>query len=396
MYPIIRMRPDKIANVAFHHPWIFSGALGRPNPDIRHGCIVQVADPNDKILGTGTYSSRSTIAIRIFEFGDCILDRTWLDRKLREADERRRLMGYGPGTDTTGYRLVFGESDSLPGLVVDRYDDVLVFQLSTAGLDALRPMIIEALVDVFSPGAIVERSDLSVRAEEGLEDVTELHYGEQPGPVEFLEHGRRFVADVLHGQKTGFYLDQKDLRREIVSLARDRVTLNLFSYTGSMGVAALAGGAKSVVQVDSSESALSQCHAHVQNNGLETDRMTIECEDVFQWLGERNEPTFDLVVMDPPALVKSQGDLESGRKAYHFLNRAAMRLVNHGGIFVSSSCSSHFSEDDLAYTLRRASVQAGVKLSILKTVRQSPDHPLSIYFPEALYLKSFICQVRRP
>jgi 23S rRNA (cytosine1962-C5)-methyltransferase len=395
MYPKIYLRPDKIGNVAFRHPWIFSGALGRQNPDLKHGSIVQILDPNDKILGTGTYSAKSTIAVRVFAFGDAVIDQTWIDSRIREADQRRRLLGYGPGTDTTGYRVVFGEADSIPGLVVDRYTDVLVFQISTAGLDNFRDAIVESLINIFEPRAVVERSDIGVRSEEALSEESGVRFGDCPQTVEFSEYGAWFCADILHGQKTGFYLDQKDLRREITSLAQGRSVLDLFSYTGAASVSALKGGADAVLNVDSSEPALSLCTRQLELNGLEGSRSGNVCADAFQWLGERNEPAYDMILMDPPALIKSQGDVDSGRKAYHFLNRAALRLANDGAIFVTSSCSNYLPEEDLIYILRRASVQAGVDLRILKAVRQAPDHPQSVYFPEGAYLKSLICQVRR-
>jgi 23S rRNA (cytosine1962-C5)-methyltransferase len=265
-------------------------------------------------------------------------------------------------------------------------------QISTAGMDKLRNLAVDALQKVFKPGCLIERSDIASRQDEGLPERVETIHGSESGRIEFLEHGTRFLAEPTGGQKTGFYLDQKDLRREIRRLATGRRVLNLFSYTGSNGVAALQGGAVSVHHVDSSESALALCQTHAELNGLDGSKITIECADVFQYFNAAPASKYDMVILDPPALIKSQKDTESGRKAYHFLNRAAMRSLAEGGILVTSSCSSFFTEDDLAFTLRRASVQSGMSLSLLKMVRQSPDHPISIYFPEAAYLKSFLCK----
>lgn len=393
MYRSVMLKPDKLASISFRHPWIFSGALtGRPD-DLPHGSIVYVVDPFGTILGTGTYSAHGTIAVRVFEFGKAELNVEWFTRKIREAEGRRRLWGYGDGTDTTGYRVVFGESDSIPGLVVDRYASALVIQLSTAGIEQLRPEIVEALIKVFNPTTIVERSDVVSRRDEQLNEVSNLLYGEKAGCIEFQENGLKFFANPVEGQKTGFYLDLKDLRLKIRHLTKDRTVLNLFSYTGSCGVAALAGGAKSLHQIDASEAALGLCSHQIGLNGLSNGHATYESADIFKWLGASPPERYDVVMIDPPALIKSQRDTEAGRKAYHFVNRAAMRMVNPGGLFVTSSCSAFFTEDDFCHTLRRGSVQNGVHLNLLKVVRQSPDHPVSVYFPESAYLKTLICQV---
>ena len=198
-----------------------------------------------------------------------------------------------------------------------------------------------------------------------------------------------------NGQKTGFYLDQRDLRQEIHRLAAGRKMLDLFSYTGSCGLAALTGGAASVHCVDSSAAALDLGLRQIRLNAVDDSRLTCEAGDVFQWLASRTDPEYDLVTIDPPALIKSRRHADAGRRGYHFLNRAALRLIRDGGILVTSSCSAFFTEEDLAITLRRASEQVGVELIVLKIIRQGPDHPVSLYFPEGSYLKSFACLVRR-
>ncbi len=395
MVPMLKLKAGKEANVGFRHPWVFSGALEEVPEGVEHGAVVKLADRRGVVIGTGTYSATSSIAVRVFEFGEAEIDDVWIERTIRACDERRRLVGYGPGTETTGYRVVFGEADGLPGLVVDRYADTLVFQISTAGTDRLRELVVQALEKIFKPAAVVERSDLPVREEEHLEEVKAPRAGSLPERVEFSEAGLNFFADVMNGQKTGFFLDQKDLRHAVGRLAAGREALNLFSYTGAAGVAAMKGGASRVHNVDASETALEGCKRHAEMNGIDQVRFTVEAADVFQFLSPKKEPEYDMVLLDPPALIKSRGDAEEGKKAYHFLNRAAMRLVRDGGLFVTSSCSQFMPEEDLAFALRRASVQAGVTLSVLKTIRQSSDHPLSVYFPEASYLKSFVCQVQR-
>ena len=394
MYPILKLKPGKENNVIYRHPWVFSGALAASDIELKNGELVHIADADGQVIGTGTYSNHSQISVRVFDFSNCQIDATWVGARIASAQKQREILGYGPGTETTGYRLVFGEADGFPGLIIDRYDNVFVLQSSTAGIDRLKPLIVEALMDQFSPRAIVERSDIPVRKEEGIEETDGLLFGDDVEEVEFLENGLRFVADVLAGQKTGFFLDQKDLRKFTGQVASGRKVLNLFSNSGSFSIAALRGGAESVLNIDSAGQALDLCPHLAELNELPIDKITWETDDVFQWMTDISDQSFDMVILDPPALIKSQGDLESGRKAYHFLNRAAMRLVKPDGILVTSSCSLYFREEDFLFLLRRASVQTGRHLEILHYVTQSPDHPWSAYFPESRYLKSFVCHLR--
>lgn len=395
MYPTIYIKQERVDAVRFRHPWIFSGAISKKDAAVVHGGLVRVLGEDETFLGVGTFSVSSSIAIRVFDTHDTTINVDWFVRRLTEARMRRALMRLAEGTDTTGYRACFGEADGVPGLIVDVYADVCVFQLSTAGLDQLREEIVEAIDHVFVPWCIVERSDVGVRKDDGLEEVVAVRKGDDPGEIEFLEHGRRYLVNVLEGQKTGFFLDQRDARDTVQQLARGKECLNLFSYTGAFSVAAMLGGAKSCHSVDLSASALTGCERHREFYGFSKESFTMEEADIFQWLGERREPSYDLVVLDPPALIKSSKDADAGKKAYHFLNRAAMRLVRDGGVLVSSSCSQHLSEDDLFFMLRRASVQNGVDLRILAVHHQAKDHPLSVYFDQAAYLKTVVCEVRR-
>ncbi len=396
MYKQVFLLPGKEANIAFRHPWLFSGALQKAKGELEHGDLVSVMDKYDKVLATGTYSNKTSIAVRALAFGDAVIDRAWFANAIRTSNERRLMLGYGPGTETTGYRVCFGESDGISGLVVDRYEDVIVFQISTAGLDRLREEIIGALKDVFAPRSIIERSDMPMRKEEALEPVVGLRFGEAVEAVPYKENGITFTAHPMTGQKTGAFLDQKILRKLLLGgLLKGMNGLNLFSYTGSTGIAAMKGGAEHIHNMDGSAEAIQACMDQAKEQGIAAEAFTTEKNDIFQWLAHHETGTYDFVIVDPPALIKNAKDSEEGKKAYHFLNRAAMRLVRNGGILITSSCSRFFLEEDLAFTLRRASVQAGVDLRVLETIRQSPDHPFSVYFPEAAYLKTFVCRVER-
>lgn len=390
-YPVLRLRKGREVSVVYRHPWVFSGAIEKADVKPPHGALVRLLHNDGTFAAIGTWSAHSSIAVRIMDFADTVIGREWLIDRIRGADLKRRLMGYGPGTLTTGYRAVFGESDCLPGLVVDRYEDVLVMQISTKGMDALRPLVVEALKEVFRPLAVVERSDMRVRSEERLPLTVQILEGGEPGMVHFRENGLDFLACPTTGQKTGFYLDQKDLRAVIARHARGRKVLNLFSNSGASGIAAMMGSAESVHNVDCQADALELCNEHACMNGIDSRLFTTEKADIFSYFDYSRLGRYDMVILDPPALIKSMKDREEGLRSYHFLNRAAMRLLNDGAVLVSSSCSHFMKEDDLAVVLRRASVQAEGRLHVLDVVRQSPDHPVSVYFPEAAYLKSFVC-----
>jgi len=394
MYKMITIANARAGSARHRHPWIFRGALTNTPSTLEHGELIHVEDENGVVLGTGTYSTTSSIAARLFDSEKTTIDAAWLVKRLQTAHARKVLCGYGLDTDTTGYRVVFGEADGIPGLVVDRYGDVFVIQISTAGMDKLRPLVVDALKQCFSPQAIVERSDIAVRAEERLEQTVAVLQGVINDAVPFTEHGYAFFADVLHGQKTGFYLDQKNTRRAVARHANDKNALFLFSYSGSAAIYALKNGAQTATCIDSSTDALALAQKHAKKHRV-SKKLTTQEADIFDVLKADDTPRFDMVVLDPPALIKNQHDMEQGKKAYHFLNRGALRLIKNNGIFITSSCSHFLSHDDFVFLLRRASVQSGVVLHTLEELQQSADHPTSLYFPESRYLKTFVFLVER-
>jgi len=420
-YPELQLKPGKELPVSYLHPWIFSGALDENTKpkDLKSGSLVVLKDAPGNTLGVGTFSNHSMIAVRILDFTPpaeqtaATIDKKWFTNRFKAAAEKRKLLGYEEA-GTTAYRLIFGESDGIPGLIVDRYGDALVIQISTEGIDNLKAEIIEALKVVFKPTLIVERSDIQSRHEEGLKEFKGVLYEKAATKsaeasskksaststvVTFQENGITFETDLLEGQKTGFFLDQKDLRQRLAKYAAKRNVLNVFSYSGAASIYALKAKATQTTNVDSSAEALVQAEKNAKLNKIPKTKYTNVEEDAFQFLGKfsapDSKPEFDMTIIDPPALIKSNKDKEEGMKAYHFLNRAAIRATKDGGIFVTSSCSHYLTEDDLLLILKKASIQSKVTLTILDHVTQAADHPLSMYFPEGAYLKSFICLVSR-
>lgn len=388
----LTLKQGKEATCLLGHPWVFSGAIASKD-DIEHGETVIVKAHDGAIIGTGTYSSKSMIAVRIFDFKKTTINEDWFFEKLKSAEKHREFLGYGPNSGTTGYRLIFGESDFIPGLVLDRYKDAFVLQISTKGMENLKENLISAIKKVFNPKTIIERNDMTLRQREGLKETKSILYGDETTEVEFLENGYEFTANLMTSQKTGFFLDQKDLRLEIAKFADKKTIANLFSYTGATSVYAIKSGAAKIINIDGSEEALAGVDKNAKLNKIPKTKYENLNADIFQYLSEKNTPEFDMVILDPPALIKSRNGIESGIKAYHFINRAAIRMIKDGGIFATSSCSHFLSEEDFIKTLKRASRQIGAELKLIKKVSQSADHPVSIYFPESGYLKSFIFKV---
>lgn len=388
-YPIIYLKKDREHVVGAKHPWIFSGALD-PVRDIESGSVVRVCTHANECVGVGVYMREDMISVRMLAWEDAVINQEFVDHALERALRYRTLLGYGKGTDTTAYRLHFAESDTIPGLIVDIYGDVVVLQLHSIAAEVLREYIIDSLKRVLNPRAVIERSDSSHRMSEGFEKRDGIVSGECAEPVLCTEYGIEYLSFPLTGQKTGFFCDQKDLRAEIRAHAHGRSVLNLCSYTGAQSVAAMHGNAVRAHNIDISDAALAGCEAHRVHHGYSAEQFTTERADVFQWIGQQKVLPHNFVIFDPPALIKTQKEKESGMKAYHFLNRALLRAMQPGALFSTSSCSQFFTEEDMLHMLQKASLQVGKRFRIIRVVRQSPDHPQSLYFPQSTYLKSVI------
>ncbi len=383
----IQILPERTKNILAGHPWIFSGALGR-NPPIPDGSIVRILS-GKQLLGTGYYNSHTDIAVRVLSLRDEDIDIRFFVEKFKTI--RRSKEPWLPAR-TNAYRAIFGEADGVPGLVVDKYDKVLVAQFHTLGMDHLKPLVIEALRQVYSPETIVERSDVKIRNMEGLTDLpVGILFGKEVTDVEIEEHGFKFLVNVIAGQKTGFFLDQRENRQAIVRYARGRSVLNCFSYTGGFSVYA-ASVAKRVASVDISKPAMEFCRRNFQLNGLCASEEDFVAKDVFDYLKDMPNNAFDFIILDPPSFAKNKKQLPNAIKAYITINSKALEKLPEGGILVSSSCTSHVDQGTFIKILHQASVNTRCTLKVLENREQPFDHPYNLSFPEGRYLKFFIMQ----
>lgn len=391
----IVLKPGKERPVLQRHPWVYSGAIARVEGSPADGDVVVVADSRGQALARGGYNSRSQIRVRIWTWNpDEVVDAAFFAERLRQAWERREALR--AANHTTAYRLVNAESDLLPGVVVDRYGAFLVVQILTLAAERWRDEIVAALVQLCRPAGIYERSDVDVRRKEGLGLRAGLIWGkEPPDTVEILEHGRRFLVDIQRGQKTGFYLDQRENRQRVARYAADRDMLNCFCYTGGFSVYAGAAGALRIVSVDTSREALALARRNMALNGLAMAEDEYVEGDVFQVLrAYRDEGrTFDIVVLDPPKFAASQAQVQGATRGYKDINLLAMQILRPGGILATFSCSGLVSADLFQKIVFGASVDAGRDVQILEKLTQASDHPILLSFPESEYLKGFICRV---
>ncbi|GIV96418.1 MAG: 23S rRNA methyltransferase [Herpetosiphonaceae bacterium] len=381
-------------SVLQRHPWVFSGAVKRVEGSPTEGQAVDIISAEGEWLARGTWSSRSQIVARLFTWDPQEnIDGELFLRRLKRAFAGRADLAADPATNA--YRLVFAESDGLPGLIVDRYADYLSVQFLTQGIATRSELISSLLAEHTGARGIYERSDVDVRHKEGLERAEGLLWGEEPpDPLEIRENGMRFRFSLRGGQKTGYYLDQRDNRRRVAAYCSGRDVLGVFTYTGGFEVYAAAAGAASVVAVDSSAPALEQLQQNMALNNLSTP---LECiaGDAFQVLRRLREEgrSFDVVILDPPKFAQSQAQVERACRGYKDINMQALHLLRPGGILATCSCSGLVSADLFQKVLFGAALDAGREAQILEQLRQGPDHPVLLTFPESAYLKGLICRV---
>ncbi len=372
------------------HPWIFSGAIARVEDDPEKAGVTEVLDNGGKWLARGLYNPRSQIRVRILTWEEEKIDQLFFDRRLSQAAAlRERHLA----SSCNAYRLVNGEGDFLPGLVVDRYHDFLVAQFFTAGMDHLKGLVVDSLSRLFSPKGIYERSEGGVREAEGLPPAIGVLTGEEaPDLIQIEENGFKFLVDIREGQKTGFFLDQRDSRSLLSSLARDKTILNCFAYSGAFAAYALRGGARQVISVESSRPALELAKQNLALNNLSHSESDLLKADAFSYL-KRREPEFDIIVLDPPSLAVKRGDVKAAAGGYKFLNLHALRALKPAGLLLTFCCSQHLSLDLFQKILFGAAVDSGRKVQLLKRVGHPLDHPVSLHHPEGEYLKGLLLNV---
>ncbi|MBQ6174739.1 MAG: class I SAM-dependent rRNA methyltransferase [Clostridia bacterium] len=381
--------PGKEKRVWSGHPWIFRSDIDRVEGAAERGCIVSVLSSKGRFLARAFYNPASEITLRVMSLQDEPIDRDFIFRRVREAVEYRRTFA-----DLHSCRMIYAESDRLPAMIVDSFGGVLVMQCLALGMERFKQDVTDALVEELHPDGIWERSDVPVRRREGLDLVTGLRFGEVPDRVEMRENGVRFLVDVKQGQKTGFFLDQKENRAAIAPFVRGQRVLDCFSHTGSFALHAGHYGAAEVVGVDISEYACEFAEENARLNGL-ADRVRFEAANCFDLLAEKSRAgeKYDVIILDPPAFTKSRSGLESAQRGYKEINLRAMKMIRPGGILVTCSCSQHVLPVMFREIVRSAALDARVQLRQIEFRTQGRDHPILPAAPETEYLKCGIYQV---
>ena len=392
----LRLKINREKSVVRKHPWIFSGAVQAVvgNPEL--GETVKVISEQGEGLGYGAYSPHSSIRVRMWNFDvQEEVDEVFIANKMRIAISLRNSPNFF-NADNNSCRLINAESDGLPGLIVDRYADFLVVQFLSAGPERLKETIIRNLISITGKENIYERSDVEVRNLEGLMLRKGALSGEEPeGLIEIIENKKRFLVDVVNGQKTGFYLDQRDNRRAIKKYATNRQVLNCFSYSGAFTIYALKSGARHVTSIESSREAIGLAKKNIVINDLPEDKISWINGDVFKELRLLRDKglSFDMVILDPPKFAPTIAQVQSASRGYKDINLLAFKLLNPGGILATFSCSGGIDRLLFQKIVAGAALDANVDAKILEQLSQGADHPVALNFPEGAYLKGLICQV---
>lgn len=391
----IILQPGKERPVYLHHPWIFSGAIAHVHGDPGPGSIVSVHSSRGEWLAYGTWSGHSQIRVRLFSWNpDQLLDQELFLQRLERAITARHMLGLSHSS--TAYRLVYAESDGLPGLIVDRYGDFLAVQLLTQGIVTHQHILVQALVKLVQPQGIYERSDPEAREKEGLPSGEGLLWGEEPpAQIAIRQPGELIsLVNLRDGQKTGAYLDQASNRLRVAAYCSGHDVLDAFCYSGGFSIAAAQAHATRITAIDSSEAALELLQKNMQANQLHTD---LECmhTDVFHQLRQfrTTGQQFDVIILDPPKFAHNQGQVERATRGYKDINMLAMQLLRPGGILTTFSCSGLVSADLFQKVVFGAALDAQRDVQIIERLTQAPDHPVLLTFPEGEYLKGLICRV---
>lgn len=391
----VTLNPGREASVLRRHPWIFSGAVKSVEGDPVDGQTVEVFTKDRQWLARGSYSAKSQIRVRILSFNlDEHVDKELISNRIAKAITLRKNIPDLSSSDA--YRLIFAESDGLPGVIVDRYGDFLVCQFLSAGAEYWKDEIVRQLQEQWPGKGIFERSDSDSRLKEGYQDSVMTLAGDAPPALVPVKEGSlQFLVDVYKGHKTGFYLDQRYNRALLMKYAENKEVLNAFSYTGGFGIAACLGKSTKVTNVDTSQETLELAKQNYGLNGANMDDIEFVQEDVFNLLRTYRDSRrqFDLIILDPPKFVASASQLSGGTRGYKDINLLAFKLLRPGGILMTFSCSGYVKPDLFQKIVADAALDADREACVLEYLSQGPDHPVALNFPEGLYLKGMVCRV---
>jgi 23S rRNA (cytosine1962-C5)-methyltransferase len=390
----IIIKPGREKSLLRRHPWIFSGAVSTVHGLPKLGETVEVISSSGEFLAKAAYNSNSNIVGRVWTWNiNEQVNPDLLERRLKQAIELRLKME--DLIPSNAMRLVHGESDGLPGLILDKYDEVFVVQFLTAGVEYWRKNIIDIIQSITNARTLYERSDVDVRQLEGLPLTTGLLLGEDfNNPVEIIENGIKILVDIIDGHKTGYYLDQRDNRRLVRSIACGRKVLDCFSYSGGFSVNSSIGNAESITLVESSDTALYYARQNFSINNIGTSNVELVQQDVFKYLRIMRDSGkhFDLIILDPPKFAPTVSQAERAARGYKDINLLAFKLLDKGGMLLTFSCSGGISEDLFQKIVAGAALDAQVDAVILERLHQDVDHPVALNFPEGAYLKGFLIQ----
>ncbi len=387
---VVRLKRGRHKRVAAGHPWIFKGEVEQITGEYSPGDTVHVIDHRGRFLGKGYINPRSQIIVRMLTNRDEAIDVDFFRRRLERAwAHRQRLL-----PDTTACRVVFGEADFLPGLIVDKFGDILSVQALALGIDRWLSEITTILVDLLQPRGIYERNDVPVRELEGLEQRKGYLYGEFDPRLVIEENGLKIAVDVAEGQKTGYFLDQRENRRAVRAYAKGARVLDCFSNVGGFALNAIAGGAREVLAVDASAEALAAAEQNAELNGM-ADRLRVRAGNAFDILRELEaaKERFDLIILDPPAFAKNKASLEGAVRGYKEINLRALRMIPEGGFLVTCSCSYHMQPELFKAVVADAAYDAKRRLRLIEERAQGVDHPIVVGYDESHYLKCHIYEV---
>lgn len=374
------------------HPWIFSGGIFRTDGNPQTGDLVTVVDAEGSFLGQGFYNSQTSIAVRVLSWEEEAIDLSFWNKRLQQALALRSNLF--AGTATNAYRLIHGEADLIPGLTLDYYAGYFVMQIASAGLEKCKADIVTAIQTMFNPKGILERGDLVSRKVEGLAQEDQILFGTIPDTVTITENNMQLLVDLKKGQKTGFFLDQRDNRARVAGLAAKKTILNCFSYSGGFTVAAARHGAMTT-SIDISPEAIELCKRNMALNDLDITKHQFIAADVFGELRRlrAEKQNFDLIILDPPAFAKNKDHVSKAAKGYKDINYVAMQIIKENGLLVTCSCSQHIDRLLFQKIVHDAARDAGRTVQLLEFRGQAPDHPINLAHPEGDYLKVMICRV---